>query len=131
MTSKPKLTERNVFPLSRHIGSRLRELRRHTGCSRDTLAAALGLTVSDLHELEDGNRQISLDQLQRFADALDVSVTTFFSDNAVAGDETLQNFLLQLPEVGESLQLLRAFTRIGDSEVRRKLIVQAEAAARS
>ena len=131
MKAKIAVSGANVFPLSRQIGQRISQHRRQTGCSATILAEALGINDTELNDLECGVKQISLDQLQIVATELGVPIAHFFPDDSGHTDAAIQALLDEFPDVQDALRLLRAFTNIGDKNLRASLIVKAEEAARS
>lgn len=52
------------------FGARVRELRRQQGLSQEALAHAAGLDRSYVGQVERGERNVSLDNILRIADAL-------------------------------------------------------------
>lgn len=75
------------------FGKRLRELREYQGYSQERLAEIAGLHRTYVGDVERGERNISLDNIWRLADALGVSPTAFFQD-----PETLQPHSDSFPE---------------------------------
>ena len=64
--------------VDRHVGSRLRQLRRACGMSQDELAQAVGLTFQQVQKYEKGANRISSSKLYEFAKRLEVKVENFF-----------------------------------------------------
>ena len=60
------------------FGSRLRELRIARGLSQEDMAHAAGLDRSYVGGVERGQRNVSLDNIHKLADALDVTVRELF-----------------------------------------------------
>ena len=61
-----------------HFGTRLRELRQDKGLSQEALALACSLDRSYIGGVERGERNISLVNIHRIAQALGVSVRKLF-----------------------------------------------------
>ncbi|WP_158969513.1 helix-turn-helix domain-containing protein [Chachezhania sediminis] len=61
------------------VGKQIRELRKARGQTLTELAGKVGRSVGHLSELERGISPITIETLSRIADALDVSVSWFFS----------------------------------------------------
>lgn len=64
--------------------SRLRAIRERKGLQREVVAAAAGMTVSHLYNLEQGRNKPSLDLARRIAEALDVTVDDIFPSDTAA-----------------------------------------------
>ncbi|MBC7820703.1 MAG: helix-turn-helix transcriptional regulator [Planctomycetaceae bacterium] len=62
----------NVFV---RFGARLRELRKQQGVSQESLADAAGLHRTYVSSVERGERNISLENIDRLATALDVALS--------------------------------------------------------
>lgn len=57
-----------------HIGRRIREAREEADLSQKQLGTKVGYSAMGISHLENGNRRIKLDDLQRIADALNVNI---------------------------------------------------------
>lgn len=68
--------------VSVNIGERLRELREARNISMRTLAARSGLSANALSMIERGKASPSVSTLYKLADALGISITTFFASTA-------------------------------------------------
>ena len=68
--------------VSVNIGERLRELREARNISMRALATRSGLSANALSMIERGRASPSVSTLYKLADALGVSITSFFSTNA-------------------------------------------------
>jgi transcriptional regulator with XRE-family HTH domain len=66
------------------VGSRLRDIRQERGLSLRALSEVCGLSVNAISLIERGVSSPSVSSLQRLAVALDVPITTFFTDQAAA-----------------------------------------------
>jgi len=62
------------------IGLRIKQLRANAGLTQDQLAYAINLSRSYLAEVETGKRNISIVNLERICDGLQVSLADFFAD---------------------------------------------------
>ena len=60
------------------IGLRIRELRLKTGYSQEAFSNKIGMARTYFAEVETGKRNISVRNLKKIADGLDVSLSTFF-----------------------------------------------------
>lgn len=68
------------------VGLRIKQLRSHAGVTQDELAYSIGLSRSYLAEVETGKRNISIVNLERIVDGLDITIADFFD-----GDYFLSN----------------------------------------
>jgi transcriptional regulator with XRE-family HTH domain len=68
--------------ISVNIGERLRELREARNISMRALASRSGLSANALSMIERGRASPSVSTLYKLADALGVSITSFFSSNS-------------------------------------------------
>lgn len=123
-------------PIDRHVGSRVRMRRMLAGISQEKLGEALGLTFQQVQKYEKGSNRISASRLQQIAQMLDVPVSFFF-DGAPTGDLPAAGFsdtastayVSDFLATSEGVQLTKAFVRIKDAKVRRRIIDLVEALA--
>jgi transcriptional regulator with XRE-family HTH domain len=124
-------------PIDRHVGARVRMRRLLVSMSQERLGEALGITFQQIQKYEKGANRIGASRLQQIAKILGVPVEFFF-DGAPSGDIGLAGGFGELPQpsfvsdfmaTSEGVQLTRAFVRIGDTQVRRRLIDLVEALA--
>lgn len=119
-------------PIDCHVGSRVRAQRMLSGISQERLGEALGVTFQQVQKYEKGTNRISASRLQQIADLLDVDVSFFFqgasqSKTALAeagGAEVEETFVFTMTTQG--VQLNKAFAKIKDDKVRRRLVDLAE-----
>lgn len=119
-------------PVDIHVGSRVRLRRTLLGLSQEKLGEAVGLTFQQIQKYERGANRIGASRLYEFSRILDVPVSFFFDDMAdrsKAGEQGAYA-LSDQPQVPlepdpltrrETLELVRAYYRIGDPQVRRRL----------
>jgi transcriptional regulator with XRE-family HTH domain len=122
MTTKPK---GRAFPIDAHVGRRVRLRRQMLNMSQTDLAKVAKITFQQVQKYENGTNRISASRLQQFADALDVEVGFFF-EGASTGKRTSKPDPTALIEdfvaSGEGRSLIKAFMRIKDKGIRRRLI---------
>ena len=138
LESEPKrrktIAEDGPDPVDVHVGMRLRQRRTLLGMSQEKLAKAFGVSFQQVQKYERGANRISASRLHLLTRTLDVPVSYFF--------EGLPNDLAHAAAVEESeepdqmtsretLELVRAYYRIGDSSVRKRLVDLARALGRS
>jgi len=126
--------EHRPSPIDVHVGGRVRLRRTLLGLSQEKLGDALGLTFQQVQKYERGVNRIGASRLFDLSRVLDVPIGFFFDDmpDAVGGgvnsarrsygfadqqegfdDETLHR--------RETLELVRAYYRINDPSVRKRV----------
>ena len=116
-------------PVDIHVGSRVRLRRTMLGMSQEKLGESLGITFQQIQKYEKGSNRIGASRLQRMSEVLNVPVSFFFED-APAGQSSengLQepsgaDYVVDFLSSSEGLQLNRAFVKISDPKVRRRII---------
>ena len=113
-------------PIDIHVGGRIRLRRNMLGMSQEKLGENLGITFQQIQKYEKGTNRVGASRLQAIASILEVPVAFFFED-APGGSEGLAEesqttYVVDFLSSTEGLQLNRAFVRIGDPKVRRKII---------
>lgn len=64
--------------ITEKIGNRIRELRKETGLSQEKFAAKIGMDRTYFASVELGKRNISIINLERIAEGLNVSLSELF-----------------------------------------------------
>ncbi|HET6468148.1 MAG TPA: helix-turn-helix domain-containing protein [Geminicoccaceae bacterium] len=124
-------------PIDVHVGQRLKLRRSLVGMSQERLADLLGITFQQIQKYERGTNRIGSSRLYQLAGILGVPVGWFFDELAVPRggglQEAGQGFVFDGPEPPagaaepnatfgrESLEMMRAFNRVADPLVRRRL----------
>ncbi|MGI9484850.1 MAG: helix-turn-helix domain-containing protein [Geminicoccaceae bacterium] len=131
-------------PIDVHVGKRLRLRRTLLGMSQERLGYLLGLTFQQIQKYERGVNRIGSSRLYELGQILDVPVSFFFDDmvgsrlpgsaqNALPGLAESANSFARgsegtlLLERRETLELIRAYYRITDGQVRKRLFELAKA----
>lgn len=118
-------------PIDIHVGSRIRLRRSMVGMSQEKLGESLGITFQQIQKYEKGSNRVGASRLQNIAAVLNVPVSFFFEDapnsdaDAGAGgmeEASSSNYVVNFLSSSEGLQLNRAFVKIQDPKVRRKII---------
>ena len=137
MASKPN-------PIDVHVGKRLRLRRTLLGMSQEKLGELLGLTFQQVQKYERGANRIGSSRLFELGQILDVPVSFFFDDLPESagpvggytipglGEEraAFEHADEALPlDKRETLELVRAYYRIADPAVRKRLFELAKALA--
>ena len=99
------------------------------GMSQERLGGALGLTFQQVQKYEKGTNRIGASRLQQIAGVLNVT-PAFFFDEMPAGDGAAEpgfaeegaSFVVDFLSTSEGLLLNKAFVRIKEPRVRRKII---------
>ncbi|MDH3473391.1 MAG: helix-turn-helix domain-containing protein [Rhodospirillales bacterium] len=125
-------------PIDVHVGSRVRLRRTLLGMSQEKLGEAIGLTFQQVQKYERGSNRIGASRLFDLARVLDVPVGFFFDDMSedVAARSPGQAKGKPAEPVGiqpnpmakrETLELVRAYYKISDSSVRKRLFEMVKA----
>ncbi len=118
-------------PIDIHVGSRIRLRRTMLGMSQEKLGESLGITFQQIQKYEKGTNRVGASRLQNISSILNVPVSFFFED-APGGEQadvqsglaeaSSSNYVVDFLSSSEGLQLNRAFVKITDPKVRRKLV---------
>ncbi|GAB4360466.1 MAG: helix-turn-helix domain-containing protein [Oricola sp.] len=117
-------------PIDIHVGSRIRLRRTMLGMSQEKLGEALGITFQQVQKYEKGTNRVGASRLQNIAAILGVTVSFFFEDapgengetSATGVSENSSAYVVNFLSSSEGLQLNRAFVKIADPKVRRRII---------
>ncbi len=117
-------------PIDIHVGSRVRLRRTMLGMSQEKLGESLGITFQQIQKYEKGTNRVGASRLQQIARVLNTPVSFFFEDapggnGAPAGgfaEDDSANYVVDFLSSNEGLQLNRAFIRIKDPKVRRRIV---------
>ena len=121
-------------PVDVHVGARLRQRRTLLGMSQEKLGEAVELTFQQIQKYERGANRIGASRLYQLGQVLDVSVSYFFEEmpgevQKTRGDyaapensEKLESVQTSDPMARrETLELVRAYYRIEDPKVRKRI----------
>lgn len=118
-------------PIDKHVGSRVRMRRVLIGMSQERLGDALGLTFQQVQKYEKGTNRIGASRLQQISRILGMPVEFFFEGAPTGEQEPVSvgfNDVADTPYVAdflstnEGVQLNRAFLRIKDPKMRRRVV---------
>ena len=138
-TGRPKTGKPN--PIDVHVGSRVRLRRTLLGMSQEKLGEAIGLTFQQVQKYERGANRIGASRLFDLSRVLDVPVSFFFddmpADAEMPGEEAVASYVEEKsggyePDPmakRETLELVRAYYRINDASVRKRLFELTKAVA--
>ena len=116
-----------------HVGQRLRQRRNMMGLSQEALAKAVGITFQQVQKYEKGVNAMNANRLYEFSQFMRVPISYFF--------EGVENAMIPEPEEPESgfaesgesfnhgkivsdresLEMMKAFKRIREHQVRKRL----------
>ena len=120
-------------PIDIHVGGRVRLRRTLLGMSQEKLGEAVGLTFQQIQKYERGANRIGASRLFELSRILDVPVSFFFddmSDDLKSGEARRAVGMGEQPQAAlepdpltkrETLELVRAYYRITDPQVRKRL----------
>jgi transcriptional regulator with XRE-family HTH domain len=117
---RPKPAARDV-----HVGIRLKQRRLALGMSQEALADAVGLTFQQIQKYENGINRVAASRLWELARALGVTVGFFYDEGTASrpGFADTQDGFDAAPALpDDARELLAAFARITDAEVRQRLL---------
>jgi transcriptional regulator with XRE-family HTH domain len=116
-------------PVDLHVGKRIRLRRSMLGMSQDSLGKEIGVTFQQIQKYERGVNRVGSSRLFDFSRILNVPVGYFFDDLEAQNSpkmgfsESNDNGLdLDPMDSKETLNLVRAYYRIVDPSVRKKVL---------
>ncbi len=129
-------------PIDVHVGGRVRLRRTLLGLSQEKLGEAIGLTFQQVQKYERGANRIGASRLFDLSRVLDVPVSFFFddmSDEVSAQSPRLIAGLSEEPVMfetdsmtkRETLELVRAYYRITDPQLRKRIFELTKSLANS
>jgi transcriptional regulator with XRE-family HTH domain len=112
--------------VDQYVGRRLRMRRLMLGMSQEKLAGQLRLTFQQVQKYEKGINRISASRLQEMSRILQVPVPFFFEGAPGAssgkGPPPTPSYVSEFLATADSFVLIRAFTRIKSSHLRRAIV---------
>ncbi|MCP5366321.1 MAG: helix-turn-helix transcriptional regulator [Hyphomicrobiales bacterium] len=129
-------------PVDVHVGGRVRLRRTLLGMSQEKLGEAVGLTFQQIQKYERGANRIGASRLYELSSILDVPVSFFFDDLPDELKTHEGRFTRGLEDQGqapmdndplarrETLELVRAYYRITDPAVRKRMFELTKSLAR-
>jgi len=119
--SKQKLQPKQVTAAEKLIGERIAAFRKMRGISQGALGEAVGVTFQQVQKYEKGTNRASAGRLQQMAGVLGVPLISFFDEVAGEDGPVPGEILSGLKQAGAA-DLLRVYTSIRSSELRRSLL---------
>jgi transcriptional regulator with XRE-family HTH domain len=129
------MTKKSPNPIDKHVGSRVRMRRMMIGMSQEKLGEQLGITFQQIQKYEKGTNRIGASRLQQIASVLGVPVSFFFEGaptleptsetgfSEAASPAYVSDFLA----TSDGLALTKAFMKVRDPKVRRRIVDLVEA----
>ncbi|MFL5283432.1 MAG: helix-turn-helix domain-containing protein [Rhodopila sp.] len=127
--------ESRPSPIDVHVGSRIRLRRTLLGMSQERLGDSLGLTFQQVQKYERGVNRVGASRLFDLSRVLDVPISFFFDDmpdslsasfggspsRRSSGQDQVDPFGDDTLSRRETLELVRAYYRITDPSVRKRV----------
>ena len=113
-----------------HVGSRVRLRRTMLGLSQENLGEQLGITFQQIQKYEKGTNRIGASRMHQIATILKSPVAYFYEglpepQGMAAGgfaEAETANYVVDFLSSSEGLQLNRAFLKIKDPKIRKKIV---------
>jgi len=129
-TQASQVAKKVPNPIDRHVGSRVRMRRMMLGMSQEKLGDALGLTFQQVQKYEKGANRIGASRLQQISQILQVPVSFFFEGAPSQRSERTEGFgeapsptyVSDFLATSDGLALTKAFVRIKDAKLRRRIV---------
>ena len=132
-------------PIDVHVGQRIRQRRTLLGMSQEKLAEAIGLTFQQVQKYERGGNRTSASRLFDLTRVLDVPISYFFEEMEAGVADKSPSRLMGVPASKmqmvtaepdplakrETLELVRAYYKITEPRVRKRLFTLVKALARA
>ena len=121
-----KRRQKSSTLVDQHVGSRVRIRRLMLKLSQTGLANGIGVTFQQVQKYEKGMNRIGAGRLQQIAHILQIPVAFFFEaasppQPTVTEDQPLTK-LNEFMATRDGLTLAKAFMRIGDIQLRRRIV---------
>ncbi|WP_336055683.1 helix-turn-helix domain-containing protein [Nitratireductor sp. CH_MIT9313-5] len=124
-----KNNKKKPNPIDVHVGSRIRLRRNMLGISQEKLGESLGITFQQIQKYEKGTNRVGASRLQAIASILS-SPVSFFFEGAPGEDgqpapgmaEEGASYVTDFLNSSEGIQLNRAYVKISDPKLRRKVL---------
>ncbi len=129
------MAKKQPSSIDAHVGSRVRLRRMLIGMSQEKLGELLGLTFQQVQKYEKGANRIGASRLYDISSILGVPVSYFFDDlqgehasvkrpspMGASADIDAGPYMMEFVSSAEGFQLVRAFTKITDPRVRKRML---------
>ena len=123
------MAKKTPNPIDRHVGSRVRMRRMMLAMSQTDLGDALGLTFQQVQKYEKGTNRVGASRLQHISHVLQVPVAFFFEgaphqpgQPKGLGEAPSPAYVFDFLATSDGLALTKAFMRIKESKLRRRIV---------
>ena len=124
------MAKKTPNPIDRHVGSRVRMRRMMLSMSQEKLGDALDLTFQQVQKYEKGTNRIGDSRLQQISNILQVPVSFFFEgaphlpghSHGGMSEAPSPAYVSDFLATSDGLALTKAFMRIDDSKLRRRIV---------
>lgn len=130
------MSRKEPNPIDVHVGARLKMRRMIVAMSQERLGEILGLTFQQIQKYEKGTNRIGASRLWEIASALDTQVSYFYDglpsrQNEAAArpspalglsEDGAADYVVEFLSTAEGLNLNKAFMRVRDGKVRRRIV---------
>ena len=130
------MTKKSPNPIDKHVGARVRMRRMMISMSQEKLGEKLGITFQQIQKYEKGTNRIGASRVQQIANVLGVPVSFFFEgapvpDGSIGGftESASPAYVSDFLATSDGLALTKAFMKVSDSKVRRRIVDLVEALA--
>jgi transcriptional regulator with XRE-family HTH domain len=128
-TKDTKMRSKALNSIDKHVGSRVRMRRMMLGMSQTDLGDALRITFQQVQKYERGTNRVSASRLQHISLILQVPVPFFFEGAPLVPGQSTGNgaapspvYVTEFLASSEGLALTKAFTRIKQPKMRRRIV---------
>lgn len=129
------MTKKAPNPIDKHVGSRVRMRRMMIGMSQEKLGEKLGITFQQIQKYEKGTNRVGASRLQQIATVLAVPPAFFFEGAPIPvsgggggfSESSSPAYVSDFLATSDGLALTKAFMRIKDAKVRRRIVDLVEA----
>lgn len=121
-------TPKSATAMDRLIGQKIQIFRKAKGMSQGELGAPLGVTFQQVQKYESGANRVGSARLVEIARVLEVPILKFFGEKA-KGENGVTRTVTDLLSKSYAVEMLQAFAKIKNVDVRRKIVKLAAAIA--
>jgi transcriptional regulator with XRE-family HTH domain len=125
----PIFAKKTPNTTDKHVGARVRLRREELGITQETLGKECGITFQQIQKYEKAMNRIGSSRLQHIANFLKVPVAFFFEGLPKPDDTDSPScaYLNDFITSSDGLALTKAFMRIADANLRRRIVDMVEA----
>ena len=129
--------QKKINPIDKHVGSRVRLRRMMLGMSQAKLGDGIGLTFQQVQKYEKGTNRMGASRLQQISHILQIPIPFFFEGAPQLTGQSNENGVASSPAYvaeflasSDGLALSKAFMRIKEPDMRRRILELVEELAR-